>query len=299
MSVVTPIEQRGGHGGQQRSTTLAGARRSRRSVPRRRGLVDAARPATDDPGGAGRRRREDREPDRPPARLVGQVEVRLDERRVGDEADEAAGIRRREQAIWLAPPGRAANQRWVVGLALDRTRNGSPDHRGEDEQRARRGRCAVRRPGERRARPSGADEQDGERDHDQRDLQPRRAAARPSHAQASRAPPHSPPSSVDWKNTSAVVQTALVPPYVGQQRTRDQRFDEECERRREERDEDEEGSLRYGDRAGYSPITDQIRPIMMKKPLNRAIRPRPPYGVLAPTCGTSWRHDPEAERPRR
>jgi len=34
---------------------------------------------------------------------------------------------------------------------------------------------------------------------------------------------------------------------------------------------------------GYSPITLQIRPIMMKKPLNIAMRPMPPYGELAPS----------------
>ncbi len=39
--------------------------------------------------------------------------------------------------------------------------------------------------------------------------------------------------------------------------------------------------------SGYSPITDQRKPIMMKKPVNRAIRPRPPYGEFAPMWGTS------------
>ena len=41
-------------------------------------------------------------------------------------------------------------------------------------------------------------------------------------------------------------------------------------------------------RSGYSPITDQMKPIMMKKPVNIAISPSPPYGELAPSCGTSW-----------
>ena len=36
---------------------------------------------------------------------------------------------------------------------------------------------------------------------------------------------------------------------------------------------------------------------MMKKPLNRAISPRPPYGVLAPTWGTSCRPIPKTDRP--
>jgi hypothetical protein len=36
-------------------------------------------------------------------------------------------------------------------------------------------------------------------------------------------------------------------------------------------------------RSGYSPITDQMKPIMMKKPLNIAISPIPPYGELAPS----------------
>ena len=40
-------------------------------------------------------------------------------------------------------------------------------------------------------------------------------------------------------------------------------------------------------RSGYSPITDQRKPIMMKKPVNSAIRPSPPYGELAPSWGTS------------
>jgi hypothetical protein len=40
---------------------------------------------------------------------------------------------------------------------------------------------------------------------------------------------------------------------------------------------------RPGSGAGYSPITDQMKPIMMKKPLNMATRPRPPYGELAPS----------------
>src|SRR5690349_24711613 len=68
-----------------------------------------------------------------------------------------------------------------------------------------------------------------------------------------------------------------------QQRASDQWFDEECERCRDECDGDVEGGLRQGDRPGYSPITAQSSPIMMKKPVNSAIRPRPPYGVLAPT----------------
>jgi hypothetical protein len=40
-----------------------------------------------------------------------------------------------------------------------------------------------------------------------------------------------------------------------------------------------------GDRAvpGYSPITLQISPIRMKKPLNIAMSPMPPYGELAPS----------------
>src|SRR5262249_50227314 len=42
----------------------------------------------------------------------------------------------------------------------------------------------------------------------------------------------------------------------------------------------------------YSPITDQSTPIMMKKPTNSAIRPRPPYGEFAPSCGTSCRPIP-------
>ena len=43
----------------------------------------------------------------------------------------------------------------------------------------------------------------------------------------------------------------------------------------------------------YSPITAQRKPIMMKKPLNRAIRPMPPYGEFAPVCGTSCRPIPK------
>src|SRR4029079_3542150 len=78
-----------------------------------------------------------------------------------------------------------------------------------------------------------------------------------------------------------------------QEGTSDQWFDEERERRRQECDCDIEGGLRQGDRPGYSPITAQSNPIMMKKPEKRAIRPRPPYGVLAPTCGSSWRTIPK------
>ena len=37
----------------------------------------------------------------------------------------------------------------------------------------------------------------------------------------------------------------------------------------------------------YSPITDQRKPIMMKKPVNMAISPMPPYGEFAPMWGTS------------
>src|SRR5687767_7432529 len=62
-----------------------------------------------------------------------------------------------------------------------------------------------------------------------------------------------------------------------EQQPRDERLDEEGERSREEGDEDEERGLRAGDRRGYSPITAQSSPIMMKKPLNNAINPRPPY----------------------
>ena len=40
-------------------------------------------------------------------------------------------------------------------------------------------------------------------------------------------------------------------------------------------------------RPGYSPITDQRKPIMMKKPVNMAISPMPPYGEFAPMWGTS------------
>src|SRR5207344_1098854 len=42
-------------------------------------------------------------------------------------------------------------------------------------------------------------------------------------------------------------------------------------------------------RPGYSPITAQRNPIMMKNPLNKPSRPMPPYGELAPVWGTSWR----------
>src|SRR5690242_11352496 len=73
------------------------------------------------------------------------------------------------------------------------------------------------------------------------------------------------------------------PAVCRQQRASHQWFDEECERCREECDGDEKRGLRQGDRPGYSPITAQSNPIMMKKPVNRAMRPRPPYGVLAPT----------------
>ena len=38
---------------------------------------------------------------------------------------------------------------------------------------------------------------------------------------------------------------------------------------------------------GYSPITDQRKPIMMKKPVNMAMSPMPPYGEFAPMWGTS------------
>src|SRR5512135_592635 len=47
-----------------------------------------------------------------------------------------------------------------------------------------------------------------------------------------------------------------------------------------------------GGPVGYSPITLQRKPIITKKPLNRAIKPRPPYGELAPSCGTSCRPTP-------
>lgn len=38
---------------------------------------------------------------------------------------------------------------------------------------------------------------------------------------------------------------------------------------------------------GYSPMTLQMKPIITKKPVNIATRPMPPYGELAPSCGTS------------
>jgi hypothetical protein len=37
-----------------------------------------------------------------------------------------------------------------------------------------------------------------------------------------------------------------------------------------------QGSPAQAGRSGYSPITDQMNPIMMKKPVNIPIRPRPP-----------------------
>jgi hypothetical protein len=40
-------------------------------------------------------------------------------------------------------------------------------------------------------------------------------------------------------------------------------------------------------RLGYSPITAQRKPIMMKNPLNSAISPSAPYGEFAPSCGTN------------
>ncbi len=61
-----------------------------------------------------------------------------------------------------------------------------------------------------------------------------------------------------------------------QDEARDERFDEEGEGRREEGDGDEERGLDGGDRRPYSPITAQRKPIMMKKPVNSAIRPIAP-----------------------
>ena len=40
-------------------------------------------------------------------------------------------------------------------------------------------------------------------------------------------------------------------------------------------------------------MTAQRKPIMMKKPLNMAIRPMPPYGEFAPVWGTSCRPIPK------
>jgi hypothetical protein len=66
-------------------------------------------------------------------------------------------------------------------------------------------------------------------------------------------------------------------PAIGrEQQPRDERLDKEGERSREEGDKDEKRGLGSRDRRGYSPITAQSRPIMMKKPLNSAISPRPP-----------------------
>ena len=38
---------------------------------------------------------------------------------------------------------------------------------------------------------------------------------------------------------------------------------------------------------------------MMKKPLNMPIRPMPPYGEFAPSCGTNWSAETERQRPSR
>jgi hypothetical protein len=47
--------------------------------------------------------------------------------------------------------------------------------------------------------------------------------------------------------------------------------------RKESNDPGTDRGRRSGDRSrNYSPITAQRKPIMMKKPLNRAIRPIPP-----------------------
>src|SRR5439155_18866884 len=40
-------------------------------------------------------------------------------------------------------------------------------------------------------------------------------------------------------------------------------------------------------RSGYSPMTDQRKPIMMKKPTNNEMSAKPPYGESAPSCGTT------------
>ncbi len=39
---------------------------------------------------------------------------------------------------------------------------------------------------------------------------------------------------------------------------------------------DRPAPIAAGSGSGYSPITDQMKPIMMKKPVNIAIRPIPP-----------------------
>src|SRR6185369_13049804 len=51
--------------------------------------------------------------------------------------------------------------------------------------------------------------------------------------------------------------------------------------------------LGWGPGLGYSPMTAQMKPIMMNSPLNIAMRPRPPYGEFAPSWGTSWRPIPK------
>jgi hypothetical protein len=47
------------------------------------------------------------------------------------------------------------------------------------------------------------------------------------------------------------------------------------------------GGAAAGPVSGYSPITDQRKPIMMKNPTKRAMSPSPPYGEFAPSWGTS------------
>ena len=110
------------------------------------------------------------------------------------------------------PPGSAANQRWVVGLALESAKNGSPTM----AVRTRTSHNAV-----------GADAGAAAKDGTARGPESRTTSATTTSATWATTCRRSwsrvdvtcahvyPKSRIDWKKTSAVVHTALVPPYVG------------------------------------------------------------------------------------
>ena len=86
-----------------------------------------------------------------------------------------------------APPGSAANQRWVVGLALDSTRNGSPTIAARTHDQPERGRRAVGGRANGGTASGAATSTTSRRDDDQPDLEPG-VTPQPERREASGAP---------------------------------------------------------------------------------------------------------------